>query len=708
MHPLGLHVIDLLVVIFFLAGVIGLGWWASRGVKEEKDFYLGGRKLGRTLQFFLSFGNMTDSSGAPTTAGEVFRQGAGGTWISLQTLFITPFYWFSATWFRRVRLVTMADLFIERLNSKSLATAYVLFNIYVSLLLLGFGNVVSYKVAAAMMVKPAAEYSAEERVMVQDYTEYAGLKAAYPDGNLPAASTERFKQLDSMSKRGELNSFVSYVKPLPFYITYSLIVAIYITLGGLKAAAVTDALQGLLILVFTIMIIPLGLVRIGGFHALHQAVPEFMFRLFGTVTASDYAWYSILAITFTSMIQIFGLINNMSLAGSATNEHTARFGQITGAFTKRLMIIAWMFCGLIGVAMFPGGLADPENVWGIMAKTLLAPGLMGLMLSGMLLGHMPAVGSSAIAVAALIARNIYEPLVKGKPEKHYLKVGQLLVILTLAASVMVSLLFSGAVKLITTVITFNVFFGAVVLLIFFWRRLSVPAIWISLVVWIVLIGFAPSIVPRFDTFRREPGLLVMTRPRTVTALIGATQQDVAGGLASKAGEAIHKPIAVPPVAIYYEAVARANPQDPNSPMEGVGRFQVEAWLLRCAGFPVLDFNKAGLLTARWLVDGVLPFIMLILLSYLLPGRKLTEEDKHRVDGFFAKLKTPVAATPEEDDREVALSYENPHRFDSKKLFPRSNWEFSKWSKADYRGFSACWGVVALIIGFLWLILHIGA
>jgi hypothetical protein len=126
------------------------------------------------------------------------------------------------------------------------------------------------------------------------------------------------------------------------------------------------------------------------------------------------------------------------------------------------------------------------------------------------------------------------------------------------------------------------------------------------------------------------------------------------------------------------------------------------------GFPVLEFNKAGLLTARWLVDGVLPFIMLIGLSYLLPGRNLTDEERHRVDGFFAKLKTPVAPTPEEDDREVALSYQCPHRFDQKKLFPRSSWEFSKWSKADYRGFFACWGVVALIVAFLWLLLRIGA
>jgi hypothetical protein len=298
--------------------------------------------------------------------------------------------------------------------------------------------------------------------------------------------------------------------------------------------------------------------------------------------------------------------------------------------------------------------------------------------------------------------------VKGKPEKHYLRVGQFLVILTLAASVMVSLLYSGAVKLITTVITFNVFFGAVVLLIFFWRRLSVPAIWVSLVLWIAAIGLAPSLVPKFESLRRDPALLHMTRERTVTALMGATAQDVARGLASRPGEAIQKPLAVPPVAIFYEAVARANPEDPRSPIEGVGRFQVEAWLLQAARFPVIEFNKADLLTARWLVDGVLPFIMLIVFSYVLPGRGLTEEDRRRVDGFFAKLKTPVAPTPEEDDRQVALSYESPRRFDQLKLFPRSTWEFSKWTHADMVGFLGCWGVVALILGFLWLVLHIGA
>jgi Na+/proline symporter len=708
MHPLGLNIIDLAVVIVFLLGVIALGWWASRGVKEEKDFYLGGRKLGRTLQFFLSFGNMTDSSGAPTTSAEVFRQGAGGTWISLQTLFITPFYWFSANWFRRVRVTTMADMFVERLNSKGLALAYVLFNIYVSLLLLAFGNVVSYKVASAMMVKPASDYTPAQQHMVAEYNEYAGLKAAYTAQTLGPEQRQRYEQLDSMVKLGQINSFVSAVTPFQFYLAYTLIVAVYIGLGGLKAAAVTDALQGLLTFVFTLIMIPLGLSRIGGFHAMHQAVPEFMFRLFGTVTASDYAWYSIAAIAFTSMVQIFGTVTQMSMAGSATNENAARFGLITGAFTKRLVIIAWTLCGLIAVALFPGGLADPENSWGVMAKTLLAPGLMGLMFSGMLLGHMPTVGSNAIAVAGLIARNIYEPLVKGKSEAHYLKVGQVMLVLTLAASLCFSLLFSGAVKLITEVITFNVFFGAVILLIFFWRRLSAPAIWVSLAFWIVVIGIAPSVAPRFQSLRESRIFTQSTDPRSIVAVIGATQDDVAKGLATKVGQAIQKSIKVPPVAVYFDTVAHSNPQDPKSPMQGVGRFQVETYLLHLIGVPVQQFNKAGILTARWGVDGALPFIMLIVFSYLLPGRKPTEADQHRIAGFYAKLKTPVAPTPEEDDREVALSYENPKRFDDRKLFPGSTWEFAKWRGIDYVGFLGCWAIVGLIIGFLIFILNLGA
>ncbi|MEA3189155.1 MAG: solute:Na+ symporter, family [Chthoniobacter sp.] len=710
----GLHILDVLVILFFLGLVLGLGWWASRSVKEEKDFYLGGRSFGKVLQFFLNFGNMTDSSGAPTTSAEVFRTGAGGIWIALQTLFITPFFWFSTVWYRRARVVTMADLVFERFRSKSLVSFYVAFNVYVSLLLLAFGNVASYKVAKAMIVKPPQEYSEANKTSVQEYAEYSQLKTQSSTGRLSPEHSERFHVLDSKKTRGEINSFVSYFDfswgvsgRTWFFIGYTLIVAIYITLGGLKAAAVTDALQGLLILAFTVMMIPMGLMSIGGFKGLHQGAPEFMFHLFGTVAASDYAWYSILAITFTSMIQIFGMFNNMSNAGSAKDENTARFGQLAGAFTKRFVIIAWMLCGLIAVVMFPGGLSDPENAWGQMATKLLMPGLLGLMISGILLGHMPAVGSYAISIAALIGRNLYEPFVTGKSKEHYLKVGQFLVLATLATSVVISANAAGAVKLITTVITVNAFPGAVVLLIFFWRKLSAPAVWISFVLWIVLIGIVPTVAPKFESLRRSPSFLVQNQERSIEAIAGATEQDVTAGRAAKVGDSISKPYIIQPVPVFYESIARINPSDPAAPMEGVGRFQVETYMLHLIGVPVQNFNKAGILAARWGVDGILPFVMLMLFSYLFPDRRLGADAQRRLDGFFAKMKTPVATPPEADEREVALSYEKPDRFDYKKLFPGTNWEFSKWTPSDFLGFFGCWVIVLLILGMLWLLLQLG-
>ena len=91
---------------------------------------------------------------------------------------------------------------------------------------------------------------------------------------------------------------------------------------------------------------------------------------------------------------------------------------ISGGFTKRLVLIAWTLCGLIGLAVLSGHakLSDADNTWGALSRELLGPGLMGLMLSGMLLGNMPSMGVYAVSVAGLATQNIYEPLVKGKSE----------------------------------------------------------------------------------------------------------------------------------------------------------------------------------------------------------------------------------------------------------------------------------------------------
>ena len=249
----------------------------------------------------------------------------------------------------------MGDLFVDRFNSKSLASAYAAFNIFMALFTMGMGNFFAYQVAQAMIVKPESAYTKEDRAADRGcITSINGLKAEIESGQVAVGQTERFKYLDNLAKRKELQSFISYLNPLYFFISYSSVVGIYIVLGGLRAAAITDAVQGLLILVMSILLIPVGLHRTGGFAGLHKIVPEYLFSATGTMP-----WHSVAAITFASLVQIVGLLHNMSTAGSAKDENTARFGMISGGFTKRLVLIAWMLCGLIGLAVLTGNLSCP-------------------------------------------------------------------------------------------------------------------------------------------------------------------------------------------------------------------------------------------------------------------------------------------------------------------------------------------------------------
>jgi solute:Na+ symporter, SSS family len=107
-------------------------------------------------------------------------------------------------------------------------------------------------------------------------------------------------------------------------------------------------------------------------------------------------------------------------------------------------------------------------------------------------------------------------------------------------------------------------------------------------------------------------------------------------------------------------------------------------------------------TIRVIIRTVVPFLVLILVALMtLP------DDKKRLDRFFAKMKTPSLADPEADAKEVALSYQNPGRFDHKKLFPNSNWEFNKWDKVDALGFLGACGIALLVIALLKLAVSIG-
>ena len=701
----GLHWIDVTILLGYIVAVLLIGKALSRGVKGEGDFFLGGRSLGRWLQFFLSFGNMTDPGQATTTSSSVYRQGAGGAWLALITLFLTPYYWFMNVWFRRVRLTTMADLFADRFGSRFLATLYAVTMLIIAVIgVIAAGNVTALKTLQPLMVKEEAVWTPEERQRVADYHEYARLKQQRQAGALPAEAAARYDTLSDYYKRGELQPYVTYLKPVTFYLVSTGIVAIFIMLGGLKASAVVDAIQAMLVVLISIILIPFGLARIGGTAGLHEKIPDVMFNLFGGDIASEYTWYSIAALLLVQLIGIAGTQANMAISGSAKDETAARIGPVTGGFSKRFVPIAWAYCGLIALALFGPNLSDPDQAWGLMTRELLPIGLIGIMITGILGGKVAVLGAQSVVLSGLVVKNLYEPLFPGRDERHYVVVARLAVPLLLAAGVLVGLFLNSVVVILKFAIVLLLVWGVPITVLFLWRRVTETAVRVQVFVTLLLIAVIPSVVSSIPSFARSQTLTAMTRERVVTTEVAASAADVSAGRAKVVGEKISVTRRVEPVSLYFEeGVVRVDPKDPSSPRTGKGLFRTEVYLLALLGVDVAGFSSAQLLTTRYLVDALIPILLIFGVSLL---TRPTEPE--RVARFYARMKTPVAPTLEEDARRVADSYANPTRYDHLKLFPGSNWEFTKWDRLDGLGFLACCALVGVVLLVFKGVLMLGA
>lgn len=698
----GLHWIDFAIVIGYVAFVLWLGDRARRRMKTSEDFFIAGRKIGRTYQFFLNLGTSTSPDQAVVVSREIYRQGIGGMWIQYLVLFLTPFYWFTTFWFRRVRLVTIGDYFEERFRSRFLAAAFAVFSMIMAVIGIGVGYMVAAKTLMALTPKPEARYSLEERRSVEQFREYNQLRARRESGAaLPAPEQRRFEELSERLKRGELRAFISYTNPAVIYAVYALVVALYTMMGGFIAAVITDVIQGILIVLFSLMLIPVGLARIGGFAGLHAIVPSHMFSLFGSTAMGEYAWYTILAMVLSNLVSIIASAPGMATAGSAKDEMSARIGMIGGMYLKRFIMIFWALAGLLAIALYSNQLHDPDLIWGYMTRDLLFPGAIGLMLAGVLAGKMSSLAGACVANSALAVQNLYRPITPDRSDLHYLNVGRGMIVVTIIGGAATALYIDNLLELYKYFISIPAIFGAAIWLGFLWRRLTKWAVILQVFICFAIYAVIPNVFQNLEWARTNPRWIVETRPRMVSMAAEATADDVTAGRAAVIGQRIMKNGVQDAGAVYFEQVARRNPADANSPKIGLGRFHAEIWVVSWLGVDLTRWSKAQLVALRFFFDALFPFFLLF--SFSAVTRPAARDD---LDRFFARLRIPVQATPELDKRAVADAIHKRETLERDKIWPGSNWEIYKPGWKDVAGFGGSWLLVGVIVFLLWLMVSI--
>lgn len=427
---LGLKAIDLAVIVGYFAVVMAIGFIASRKVKTESDFLLGGRKFGKGLLVMHWLCTGTHSEQPVQVSGATARVGLGGIWYQWMYMFSTPFYWMIAPITRRMRVTTTGDFFRLRFGKST--------EILYSLVAISY-----FILSVAMLLRGAGSAIAGATL-----------------GEVPTQSV---------------------------VLIMAGMFSLYIVAGGLVAAAYTDFLQGLLIIVLSFMLIPAGLSQIGGIATLHEKLPEAMFSITAPADSKEGNPIWVLAMSILGLVGIVAQPHVMTATGSGKTELSARVGMCYGNFIKRFLTMGWAFVGLIALVYFsdlfsdiPAGESIPneryEELFGRAIHSFLGDGWRGLMIACLIAG-LTSAETMMVGGAAIFSRNFYPYIHQGSSAAQRLLVGRIASAVVLILSACFAFWATSVTSLLTASIKVIGLLGPAVWAGIVWRRANAQGVW---------------------------------------------------------------------------------------------------------------------------------------------------------------------------------------------------------------------------------------
>jgi solute:Na+ symporter, SSS family len=717
---------DYVVLVAYFIGMLVIGWRASRLVKGQTDFFLGGRTFGKLLQTFAAFGAGTGPSDPVNTSRTTMTSGVSGMWSVMSWLFVTPFYWFTGVWYRRMRTYTLADWFVERYESRALGAGFAVFGLFFHMVYTSMFFSAIGKVAASLM------------------------------GSAPAG--------------GGGGLALEYVL-VP---VIGLFVIVYGVMGGLRAAYWTDLIQGVFIIMLSFLLIPSGMIalvkRFGapgdhwwdGFRVLHEQLPEKMFQIVGTDSGSEWPFYRIAAVALILLVGVVVQPHMMTTGGgSAKTELDARTGLVVGNLTKRVCTVGWVITALTVLALFgddPELVADPDRAWGVATRELLAPGFSGLMLACMLAALMSSADVVMIVCAALVVRNIHVPFINPTAsEAACVRLGRIVGALVIGGSVVLSWVIMNVYEQLELTWIVPMIFAAPFWIGMLWRRATTTAAWTTAVVvaflFFILPWLAPALAPGLrtaeyftkttevvETVSRRPAAPSDVRRRELVvaqwqeksaaaqalpdatervarmAAVGARPQPLNTGdeiveTSRRGGNLVYwsgRPVL--PEKPQYREVSRTTEDGRQvvvlqleSPVKARGNFRPDFLIYDLLGIDLRTQSAATLAAMELPPKIFLPFFVMIAVSLM-----TRRNSPAALDRFYAKMHTEVQPDPQRDREELEKSYANPARFNDRKLLPRSDLEFMKPRLIDVGGFVGACAAVVGIIALVVLVTKIGA
>ncbi len=445
-----MHVIDYLIVAFFLIGLLVLGWWLSkRAGKSTDEFILAGRNMPWWLAGASLLATNLNASSMLQDSRKVRQDGIGGLWFTWRSMIsaVIGSVFFNRLW-RRAGFVTQMEFYHCRYHGRGADVARtfdsVIYGIIVAAMWASIGLVGMKKIAAVLLGLP---------------TEFVFLNTVWN------------------------TDIVVIIMLLIITLTYS-------AASGVYGVVWTDMVEGAIALIATYVLMIMVLADVGGPAQLRHDLlahtdGEMLLSLMPSVGA-----VFVFFIVFSVMEQ-GGYNPHIQRSLCLKNEREVMLTTLYSEILNRV-IKAWPYyiCGLAGIFLIsdsyllenfdpgigPDGapIADYEMVFPALVRQYLPVGLTGLMAAGFLSAFMSSFDTNIHNSTCIFTNDIYRAYVaKGKTEKHYVRASRVYMIAVTILAALIGILVNDILYLFMFAINVMQSVGMIKLIRFIWWRSNI-------------------------------------------------------------------------------------------------------------------------------------------------------------------------------------------------------------------------------------------
>jgi SSS family solute:Na+ symporter len=412
--------LDWLMVIAYFVILLGITWWAVKKRKDTaEDYFLAGRHLGWWIVGASIFASNIGSEHLVGLAGSGCTDGVAMAHYELHAWCLLVLAWVLVPFYMRSMVYTMPE-FLERRFAPS--SRYVLSII----------SLIAYVIT---------------KIAVGIFAGGVVFGTLLPEMQLDLG----FARLDS------------------FWMGSIAVLAatgLYTVLGGMRAVAYTEAVQTLVLVVGSMLVTLFGLVKIGGWDGLREALPSDMFNLWKPLIPAGVegtwapvketgrmAWY------FNGNFPWLGMLICAPVIGlwywctdqyivqralGAPNERQARRGAIFASYLKLLPVFIFIIPGMICYALAvtskvpefknliieQGGklVADRDAcqaAFPLMVAHVLPVGMRGIVVAGLMAALMSSLSGVFNASSTLFTVDLYEKFRPGATQHELVRMGRI-------------------------------------------------------------------------------------------------------------------------------------------------------------------------------------------------------------------------------------------------------------------------------------------